>query len=494
MTRRILVASIKHETNTFSRVPADIAAFEARYCYRDEAIPQNMRGTKVEIAAFLDAAGRHGWQLVHPIATSATPSGRVTREAYDQFAGEIFQAVDTDGPFDAILLALHGAMVLEDEEDGDGLLLQQLRDRVGHAAPIGVSLDLHANITERMAELADVMISYRTYPHVDQYEIAAEVAEMIRRTMAGEIQPRTVVARGAMLDGADHGRTTMPGPMTETLAIGDRLLAEQAGLLAVSINAGFPWADIRDVGPTAVVVADAGAPAQAAADQLIAAIWERRHVSTIETVNIAGAIAAARVAAGGSGPVVIADFADNPGGGGYGDSTGLLKGMIEADLKDAAFATICDPEAAAACCAAGVGAGLTLDLGGKVEARYGAPIMVSGSVQTVADGRFAMEGPMAKGTAIDMGPTAVLRVGGIDVIVNSNRHQALDRGYFRHAGIQPEERAVLATKSAHHFRAAFAPIASRIIVVDEGGGLTSRNYKALPYKNVRRPVFPLDLD
>jgi microcystin degradation protein MlrC len=338
------------------------------------------------------------------------------------------------------------------------------------------------------------MISYRTYPHIDQYEIAAQVAELVHRTMAGEIRPRTVAARRAMLDGADHGRTTAPGPMTETLALADRVLAEQPGLLAASINGGFPWADIHDVGPTAVVVADGEAPADAAAETLIDEIWRLRHLSTIETVDVATAIKLAREASGDTGPVVIADFADNPGGGGYGDATGLLNGMIEAGLENAAFATICDPEAAAACHAAGVGASLSLALGGKIEDRYGAPVQVTGSVLGLAEGGFQMEGPMAKGATIDMGPTAVLRVGGIDIIINGNRHQVLDRGYFRHAGIEPEAKAVLAVKSAHHFRAAFAPMASRIVVVDDGGGLTSRNYKALPYDAVRRPVFPLDSD
>ena len=492
MARRVLIASIKHETNTFSRVPADLAAFEARYCHRGEEIPRNVRGTRVEMAAFFDAAERHGWRLTYPIATSATPCGKVARAAFDAFAGEILSAIDADARHDAILLALHGAMVLEDEEDGEGLLLAQIRDRVGREVPIGVSLDLHANVTDRMAALADILISYRTYPHVDQYEIATEVAELIQRTMNGEIRPHTVIARREMLDGADHGRTTAPGPMTETLALADRLLAETPGLLAASINGGFPWADIHDAGPTAVVVADGDAPAEAAARTLIDEIWRQRDVTTIETVGIAEGVATAGAVARGDGPVVIADFADNPGGGGYGDATGLLRGMIEANLQDAAFATIWDPEAAAACREAGAGATVSLRLGGKVEARYGAPIEVTGVVRRLVEGPFRMEGPMAKGTSIDIGLTAVLGVGGIDVVVNSNRHQVLDCACFRHAGIEPESKTVLALKSAHHFRAAFAPIASRVVVVDDGGGLTSRNFRTLPYRNVRRPVFPLD--
>ncbi len=494
MTKRILIAGFRHETNTFSKLPTDMAAFEARSLHRGAAIAEAYRGTKTEVAAFFDACERHGWTPIPVVAADATPSGKVTRAAFEAFTAEILAALDAQGPVDAMLLPLHGAMVTEHADDGEGALLEALRAKVGRELPIAVTLDLHANVSETMASLADVLVSYRTYPHVDQYEIATEAADLLAQALAGEIAPGCTVARGTMLDGADHGRTTAPGPMTEVLERAAGFRAEP-GVLSISINAGFPWADIAFAGPTAVVVGDGESPRYGEiAQTLIQEIWDKRHRTTIETVSVAEALKAAKAAGPGGKPVVIADYADNPGGGGYGDSTGLLGGMIEAGLENAAYATMYDPEAAAICAEAGEGAEVSLGLGGKLDPRFGAPLEVSGSVQRLTDGRLTFDGPMNKGIQIDMGPTAVIRVGGVDIVVASARFQAYDRQYFMHAGIDPAARSVVAVKSAHHFRAAFGPIARAIVVVDSGAGLTSANFKELPFENVRRPVFPLDLD
>jgi microcystin degradation protein MlrC len=495
MTKRVMIAAVRHETNTFSQMPTDVAAFRARELYRGDEIRRILAGTKTEIAAYLDAAERFGWTPVCPVSANATPSGKVTRAAFDEFAADIIAAIDDNPPFDAILLALHGAMVVEHHEDGEGQLLRLIRDRVGAAVPIGVTLDLHANVTDLMAECADVMISYRTYPHVDQYERAGETADLIRRTLEGEIHPTVTVARTNVLDGVDHGRTTSPGPMTEVLAMADAMMADNTAVLAVSINAGFPWADIRDAGPTAVVVCDGqGADSRAIADKLMDGAWESRHRRTILSVTAVDALAQAKQADGSGGPIVFGDFADNPGGGGYGDSTTLLGAMIDAGLDNAAFATICDAEAAAICTKAGTGATVSLALGGKVDPRYGAPLNVTGTIEAITDGTFKYQGPMLAGSTLRMGPTAVLRVGGVDIVVTSTNHQALDWQFFLHAGIDPTAKSVLAVKSAHHFRAAFGPVARQLVVVDSGGGLTSNDFRAFHYERVRRPIYPLDLD
>jgi len=299
-----------------------------------------------------------------------------------------------------------------------------------------------------------------------------------------------------MLDGADHGRTTSPGPMTEVLASADAL-CEEPGVLAISINGGFPWADVRDAGPSAVVTGDGEDPRYGRiAASLIGEIWDKRHRTTVETVGVDEAMKAlsGAGAADGGGPVVLADFADNPGGGGNGDSTRLLAAMIGAGIGNAAFATIFDPQAARLCAEAGTGTSVNLTLGGKVDSRHGEPLAVAGRIETLTDGTFTFDGPMMQGLRCAMGPTAVLRVGGIDIVVTSTRHQVYDRQFFLHAGIDPAARAVLAVKSAHHFRAAFQPIAAGVIAVDDGGGLTSRDHRARPYEHVRRPVYPLDLD
>ena len=212
-----------HETNTFSKAPADLDAFRARRFFEGGDIFPNFAGTNSEMAAFMEAADRHGWELVPAIATQAMPSGPVTAAAFNYVRDRILSTL-TEGPYDAILLALHGAMVSEAGEDGEGTLLQSIRDIAGPAIPIAVTLDLHANVTIDMARLADIMVSYRTYPHVDQFETGKVAADLLARTLAGEIRPMVLLGKREMLDGADHGRTP-GGPMRDLLPMARRFEA-----------------------------------------------------------------------------------------------------------------------------------------------------------------------------------------------------------------------------------------------------------------------------
>jgi len=493
MAIRVLIAGFMHETNTFSGLPTSLDSFRARDLRYGDEVKKVFRGTKTEIAAFLDSADNYEWQAVTPVFANATPSGKVEEEAFRHIADTIIASLRDEGPFDALLLALHGAMACSHVDDGEGALLEEIRAVIGREVPIAVTLDLHANVTDRMAERADIIVVYRTYPHVDQYEIGREATDLVHRTLNGEIKPATTVARGDMLDGADHGRTTRPGPMTEILARAGRL-RDEPGVLSASVAAGFPWADIQETGPSAVIVTDGPNPrAPEWADDLIDAIWESRRRSTIDTIDVDTAMARAKAPGTGNGPLVLADFADNPGGGGYGDATGLLRGMIDAGLENAAFATVYDPVTVQTCIDQGLGAHVVAAVGGRIDPRFGEPVPVTGHVVAVTDGKFRLKGPMMAGFPIDMGPTVVLRVGGIDIIITSGRFQVYDLMVFEHARVDPAAKSVIAVKSAHHFRAAYEPIASDVVLVD-AGGLTSRNYRDLPYENVRRPVYPLDLD
>ncbi len=495
MTKRVLIAGFKHETNTFSILPTTLLSYEARGYVKGADIVPFFKGTNTEIAAFLDGCAKYGWEPVLSVAADATPSGKLTKECYETIASEIVADVEKAGKLDAILLNLHGAMVAEHTDDGEGTLLEGIRAKVGPGVIIAATLDLHANVTKAMAKYADILVSYRTYPHIDMYEIAAETVEIVKRALDGEIKPKTYLARRGQIYGADDGRTTSPGPMTELLERCATIKASDPGVLSASINGGFAWADIPEVGPTAVIVGDEDdLRFQGYVELLADEIWEGRHRSSVKFFPVAEAVKRAREVGTVGKPVVLADFADNPGGGGYGDTTGLLRGMIEAGLENAALAAFYDPEVAAACHEAGIGATLTLKLGGKVDPRFGAPIDVMGTVTHLSDGRMTIEGPMMRGVALEMGPTATLKIGGVEVVVNSRRFQNYDRNFFRAGGIEPTERAVLAVKSSQHFRAAYAPIASEIIVVDEGGGVMSNDLRKLPFTRVPRPVFPLDLD
>ncbi len=494
MTARVLIAGFKHETNTFSVLPTDIEAYRQRALHRGDEIARIYPGTNTEAAAFLDGCKRHGWRPVLTVVGDATPSGKLTRDCYETIAGEILAGVDKLYGVEAILLNLHGAMVAEHVDDGEGELIARLRAKAGPKAIIAATLDLHANVTDRMAEHADIIVSYRTYPHVDMYDIATEAVDLVARALRGEIKPRTLARRGLQMQGLDGGKTTGPGPMNDALTMAHDLMKE-TGVLSVSVNAGFFKADIAEVGPSVVIVSDGENSAHAAlADKIVAFIWETRHVATVAHVTVAEAIERARTTGAIGSPAVIADFADNPGGGGYSDSVGLLKGMLDAGLENAAISSIVDPESAAACAKAGVGATLTLDIGGKTDPRFGRPLRLTGTVTHVSDGRFVIEGPMMRGMKIDLGDTATFKVGGVEIVLASRRFQNYDLGFFTVAGIDPTQRAVLAVKSMQHFRAAYAPIASEIIVVDEGDGITSLDILKLSFEKVRRPIFPLDLD
>ncbi|MEZ5816809.1 MAG: M81 family metallopeptidase [Hyphomicrobiaceae bacterium] len=493
MARKVLIGGFKHETNTFSRLLTGLDAYRSRSLHIGDAIAAAYRGTKTEIAAFLDACQRYGWQPVLSIVGDATPSGLVTKEAFDTFAGHMLDTLDKHGPVDAVLLQLHGAMVCEHTPDGEGSLLRAIRQKVGWSVPIGVTLDLHANVTHAMAHHADAIVSYRTYPHVDTYEIAVECADLIARTLAGEIHPTVTLAQGTMIDGLDHGRTTTPGPMTEALAMAGGMMKEP-GVHSVSVLAGFAKADIPDVGPSALVVGEGHDPRyRDMATSIMTYAWETRHRSSLKPLMAAEAVGIAKEKGKLGAPVVIADYADNPGGGGYSDSMGLVTAMIDAGLENAAVSAICDPEAAAACHKAGLGAKLRLAVGGKIDPLFGPTIEAEGTVMALTDGRFRIEGPMQNGVAVDMGPSAVFKIGGVEIVLASKRYQNYCLTFFSSLGIDPKQRSVLAVKSMQHFRAAYQPIAGEVLIVDEGNGITSNDISKLPFKHVRRPIFPLDL-
>jgi len=497
MTFRVLTGMFAHETNAFSKLPTEIANFRDYVLFFGDEVAPGVAGSVVEPQGVIEAAAELDWQLVQTVAAWAVPSGPVAREVWDLCAGAILDAAtENANGIDGVLLPLHGAMATVDHDDAEGELLEQLRQRIGSDLPVAITLDLHANVTDRMARHADIITAYRTYPHIDQIETTKRGARLLHRAMIGEVKPHTVVARRQTLEGLDDGRTTTKNPMTELLGRAERLEAEDAGVLCVSIHAGFTPADLDQAGPSVCVTGDGNdARFQAIAEDYMDYAWETRHFDSNTYYGVADGIAEIKrlMAEPGDGPIVVADGSDNPGSGAYGDSTFLLAGMIEAGLENAAFATICDAEAAAQLVAAGEGATVDVTLGGKVDPTYGPPLAVSGEVIRVTDGSYVALGPRWRGVTQKLGPTAVLRVGGVDVIVATNRVQVTEIETYTHADIEPREKAVVAVKSIQHFRAAYAPIAKAIVVVDSGA-LASRDCAKLPFTRLRRPIFPLDLD
>jgi microcystin degradation protein MlrC len=480
-----------HETNTFSRVPTDMAMIRRRDYHLENEIPAAFRGTRSAIGATFEAADKFGWTLVHPVSANPNPSGTVTDDAFEKVTGMILDAVDVKGPIDGALLHLHGAMVSDSHEDAEGEFLASLRKRLGPDVPIVVTLDLHANVTQCVADNASALIAYRTYPHIDYYERAWQGAELLERAMRGEVRPKTVIARRPMLYGLDHGRTQR-GPMAELIARGEAI--ENSGeVLVVSICAGFSHANIHDVGPSVTVTVDGNtARGQAIAEEFMDYAWQTRDFTTVKLLSVAEAVALARRGAPGDKPLVVADYTDNPGGGGYGDATAFLKGLVESGVESVAFHAICDPEAVQLGMHAGIGAKITLALGGKTDpAMGGPPLALYGEVVCLTTGRFIAYGPMGGGVERNYGPSMVFRVGGIDIVVISNNGQATDLTQFTSLGVDPTRYRTVAVKSMQHFRAAFEPIARQVILVDTGA-LCSEIYTPELFTRVRRPIWPLD--
>ena len=486
----VLTAEISHETNSFSLQETNEKAFINRYVLVGADAITERGDENTELAGFLDTGRAHGWQVHHVLSAEAGPSGKVTRSTFDWLCDPVIAAIKGK-TFDGLLLGLHGAMDLDFCDDGEGELLRRIRSVVGENMPIAITLDSHANVSEQMCALADIVVSFKTYPHIDMRDTGRHAGEILQRTMAGEIKPRTIRVSRPMLEEVNGGRTDI-GPMIERIAAA-RSYEETADVFAVSINAGFASADVATVGPTVLVTGQGDFAAHSAFAETIADdIWNKRFEVLNDYLSVEKAAAIASTYELNEGPLVIADYADNPGAGGYGDSTALLSALLEVGVTNVCFGPMVDGEVVQELNSVVVGERVQITLGGKTNPLFGGgPLTVEGELVSISDGEFIGDGPMIHGLKGSFGPTAVLRVSGIEILVVTIARQILDLQQFKAFGIDPQSKRVVALKSMQHFRAAFEPIAGQVIVCDSGALCTPR-YDRLPYRNIPRPIFPLD--
>jgi microcystin degradation protein MlrC len=490
---RVLIARLSHESHAFSRLRTTLADFgRVELLFGDEVL-ERMQGTRTEIGGLIDEARQHGWQLVPVVSACASTSGPVSRLAYDALTEPILRTLAEQPDIAAVVLSLHGAMFVEGLPDPEGDLLCRIRQQVGPTVPIAATLDLHANVTDAMVRYADILTSYRTTPHVDQYETARRAAALVQRTLRGEPRPRTLVARRPMIAGMDLGRTLGDTPMTRLQSCARDWEQREAAVLDISLNAGYYMGDVYEAGPSVLVVAQGDeALCQRVADELIDDAWSWRDQKTVHLQSVEDAIARCCEPALKPGPLILADYTDGPGGGGYGDATRLLQALLDAQLPGSLVGLIHDPESAREAIAAGVGEALDLRVGGKTDPRFGGgPVAVRVRVVAVSDGHYVRTGPFKTGTSASIGPCALLQCGAVQIIVASNRMQAEERGQYRVLGVDIEKLNVVALKGINHFRADIEPIARGIVFV-EAGGVHASDLSTLPYRNLRRPVWPID--
>jgi len=487
---RVFLAMLSHETNTFSNVPTDRAQFEARDLRYGGEIVETYRDTGTCLGGMIAAAERLGITLLPSVAASASPAGLVTRDIYEHVKQRMLADLKAAGRLDGVLLDLHGAMVLEGVDDGEGDIIAAVRQAVGPEVPIAVTLDFHGNLGKDMIGKADLLHGYKTYPHVDMAERGVEAAERLAQVIGGRIKPTAAWRKPPLMPPLGR-QGTARGPMRRLYDLADEM-EKDPKVISISLFAGFPYADIPDAGLGIYVVTDDDkALAERLADQLARVAWEHRHEFIHTALPVKDAVAKALAADGR--PIVLADMADNTGGGAAGDGTEILRELLRVGARSATVACIWDAAAVQACVKAGVGAHVTLDVGGKVDDRHGAPLRVTGTVRTLSDGRFIHRGPMMHGLPGRLGTTAVLDVNDVKVILISYRWQTLDPEMIRFVGIDPLREKILVVKSTIHYRAAFEPIAKEIIEVD-APGLSSSNLARFEYRRVRRPIFPLDPD
>ncbi len=494
---RLLLATLSHETNTFSPVPTKLERFcrNGTTLLTGQTAIDFFRGTGTCMGGYLAVADELKAEVVVPLCASAPPSGPVDSKAYETFCRMITDAV-AQGGFDAIWLDLHGAMVTERYDDGEGELLRRIR-AIDARTPLCVAYDMHANVFDAMVGNAQVVAGYQTYPHIDQRQTAERAARALLRVMRGEVRPTTAWGNAPMLPHV-MAQGTHRAPNKDLQAMCAAWEASGRAL-AASLFVGFPHADVSMAGLSAVVVTDNDPDAaQAMVDELLGAAWQARREFMFDIEPLEASVQRAKtLVAPGQLPVVLLDHYDNCASGGTMDTTDTLREIIRQDLDDVVFFGIYDPDAVAQAVDAGVGATITLTIGAKLPMPQlpvaSAPLTVTGVVQTISSGAFRLKGGLTPGLQIYMGRTVVLDTGKVQVVLLSRHIEPTAQEMLQVLGIDPSRKKYVAIKSRVHWRADLGKIA-REIVECAGVGVCTSDYGQLTFHKVRRPVFPLNPD
>ena len=485
----IAIGGVMHESNTFSNVPTDRAAFESGRLIFGNDILDIWREAHHEVGGFIEGASVYDWDLHPTLMAAATPAGRVTDMFFNEIITELIQRVQSVPNLDGILLALHGAMVVESYPDGDGEVLRRMRQALGADFPIVSTLDHHTNISEQMVAESTALVIYKTNPHIDQRQRGLQAAEILMRTVHGEIKPTQALAKPQMIFNILHQYTNVE-PMYPILQEAAQL-ETKSNVLAANIAAGYPYADVHEIGPAAVVVTDNNPQlAQAEAERLSETLWNVHHQLDINLPDAAAAVAQAMKSE--AHPVILVEMGDNIGGGSPGDSTFILSELVR-QKADGFVCILYAPQEVEVCIRAGVRGEVNLTVGGKSDDLHGSPVPICGHVRLIHDGYYEETEPRHGGQRYqDQGVTAVVEIEEKNqIVLTSKRQVPFSLHQLYSLGIDPQQMKHIVVKAAIAYRAAYEPIAGKIIEVDTPG-LTAVNPLHFTYQNVRRPIFPLD--
>ncbi len=485
---RIAIAGMLHESNTFSSEPTDIPAFQGHGMALGDAIFDEYSTAAHEVGGFIEGGHKHGFELIPTAVGNATPSGTVTDRALDMVTAEILSRLEAAGPLDGILLALHGAMVVESFPDGDAEVLRRLRAVLGDEIPIVVTHDAHANVAPVEIELSTALVIYKEVPHTDQRERGLHAADIMAKILYDGAKPTQAIEKPEMVYNIVW-HNTFREPMLSLVQEARRLEKENPKILGVSVPVGYQYADVPQMGPSVVVVTDNDpALARSEAKRLAAMMYEHRKVMQLNLPEPAEAVRMAMEST--ETPVVLVELGDNVGGGSAADATFLLAELVKQQAKGWVVA-ICDRAAVEQALEIGVNGRFDDEVGGKTDALHGAPVHIEGKVKLLYDGKYVEPAVRHGGRRYqDQGVSALIEVEGSTrdepnlVLLTSERHMPFSLGQLTSAGIDAARQRILVVKAAVAFRAAYEPIAGRIIEVDTGG-LTAVNPARFDYKRVR---------
>jgi len=487
---RIAIGGFKQETNTFSTVPTTLKQFEDFQLLRGQDVISTLQDTNTEIGGFIDVCREMEYTMLPTLASFAISGGPLTAATYTTLRDELLQRLAAAQPVDAVLLSLHGAMVAEDEDDPDGATLQAVRQLVGPQMPLVVSLDLHANITQRYLNYADVLVGFKTCPHIDQRDTGRRAARILARWLAGDVQPVMAYKKIPMVTPASTHVHYLDGPFKWLMEAAHAAEAEP-GVLSASAFTVQPWLDIPQMGFATVAVTDNNARlGHNVACRLANLAWAERHAfMDIKLVPPDEAIRQALAQP--TGPVILSDLADGTGAGSPGDATAMIAALLKANPSKPALVWLFDPEVAAAAAKVGVGGEIEVMAGGKRDNVYNRPVQFTGTVTFAQPATFQFGGRGYTGITMDMGLSVVLRHNNIHLLVTSNPVLTVDPALYRAAGLEPTKAQIVVVKSHLQFRAGYDDMAQEIILLDSPG-MSSDHLTNLHFERINRPLFPFD--
>jgi microcystin degradation protein MlrC len=487
---RIGVGGISLESNDFVPFTAELTDFtEAGFLAEGEAI-FGLTGSEVEIAGALERLQQeHGVTVVPLLAARGVSSGRLSRPAYARLRGGLLDALRASLPLDGVYLFLHGSMEAVGEDDPESDLTLAVRELVGSDVPVVVSCDLHANVNCCMVEATDAILGYEHYPHDDTRQTGARSAELLLRIARREVRPAMAQAKLSLLLTAFKSTTLSETPFSQLMARA-KALERDPRVLSASVFLVGSYIDAPDVGCSTLVVTDGDLErAREEARRLALDFWNRRFDFEVESHSVREALRCGRQVDGG--PVLLLDTADTTGGGAAGDTIGLVRGLLEEGVTEPSLVMVVDPEAAAACHRAGVGAELELEVGHKRDPRWGEPLRLRGRVEQLSDGRFRYRGGILGGVEVSMGASAVLTIGTIRLLIMSVPTYDWGDDQYRALGLDPASAKFVGVKNMMNFRFGYGDVMKAAFVLDLPGP-TPPDMRSLPFQRLRRPVFPLD--